>query len=220
MQGVFITGTDTGVGKTWFAEQMLPKLKAAGLSIHVRKPVESGWLEDWQSTDAGRLLLAAQIGTDLENNLSQQLASICPYRFKAALSPVRAAAYEGQQLTIADLNAICQSNDEQSFTWVEGAGGFYSPLTHDGLNADLAQTLALPVILVAEDRLGSINQVLLGLEAIQRRGLTALAVLLNPIAVSSEGLMDNAADLRRLTDVPICQTVEACLPLLINHWVH
>lgn len=211
MQGIFITGTDTGVGKTWFTERLIPKLMSSGLQVHARKPVESGWQQDWRLTDAGRLLQAVH-PNDVENQ-QQTLQHICPYRFQAALSPVRAAAMEGQQLLIEEIKQACLVNN--AFVCVEGAGGFYSPLASDGLNADLAQALGLPIILVAEDRLGVINQVLLCLEAIQNRGLQTLAVFLNQKCMDDPS-MDNAEDLRQLTDVPICLQVEDCVSLVLN----
>jgi len=213
MQGIFITGTDTGVGKTWFTERLIPKLMSSGLQVHARKPVESGWQEDWRLTDAGRLLQA--VNPNGVENPQQALQQICPYRFQAALSPVRAAAMEGQQLSIEDIKQACQIENDRinDVVCVEGAGGFYSPLASDGLNADLAQALGLPVILVAEDRLGCINQVLLCLEAIQNRGLQPLAVFLNQKTIDDPS-MDNAEDLRQLTNVPICLQVDDCVPLV------
>ena len=105
---------------------------------------------------------------------------------------------------------------------VEGAGGFYSPLAEDGLNADLAQALQLPVILVAADRLGAINDVLLTTEAIRSRGLSLLAIVLNATAANREAQLDNLADLRERLDVPIFETdynseqlPEALIDLLI-----
>lgn len=87
------------------------------------------------------------------------------------------------------------------FVLVEGAGGFLSPLATDGLNADLALALALPVLLVAEDRLGAIHQVLATSEAIARRGLRLAGVVLNAAAAPDPGL-DNAADLSARLDAP------------------
>ena len=89
----------------------------------------------------------------------------------------------------------CGNNSDTGFTLVEGAGGFYSPLTEDGLNADLAMALRLPVLLIAENTLGVLNQVLLNVEAIKVRGLKLAGVVLNRISDSEDGHMDNAADL-------------------------
>ena len=86
---------------------------------------------------------------------------------------------------------------------IEGAGGFYSPLAENGLNADLAVALQLPVLLVADDRLGALSQVLLNVEAIQMRGLPLAGVVMNQLEESHSEHMDNTADLRERLDCPV-----------------
>jgi len=103
----------------------------------------------------------------------------------------------------AQLAEVCTQGSEDGFALVEGAGGFYSPLAEDGLNADLAMALQLPVLLVAEDTLGVLNQVLLNKEAIKARGLDLVAVVLNSLNRDKDGHMDNAADLRQLLSCPV-----------------
>jgi len=99
-------------------------------------------------------------------------------------------------------------NVKENFLYVEGAGGFYSPLCADGLNADLASTLGLPILLVAENRLGCINQVLLTLEAIERRGLVLSAIVLNNVSKNEDNPkfnsnMNNYKDLSAMVSCPI-----------------
>lgn len=195
-KGIFVTGTDTDVGKTWVGQQLITRLMAAGISVHVRKPVESGWPVDIPQSDAWKLADAA--------NMTDQLDRVCPYHFQAAISPVRAAALESQTLTVHQLDQTCCTLTEDDFLYVEGAGGFYSPLVSDGLNADLAEVLKLPIVLVAHDRLGIINQVLLTKEAIERRGLELRCVVLNETSsVTKISGMDNFDDLTSLLDVPV-----------------
>jgi len=86
---------------------------------------------------------------------------------------------------------------------VEGAGGFYSPLAADGLNADLAVALQLPLILVVADRLGCINHCLLSLEAIAHRGLHTVAIILNQTETEASASSDNLQAIRALTDIPV-----------------
>lgn len=194
-RGWFVTGTDTGVGKTYVGVRLIQALRALGRVVLARKPVESGWADDVTQTDAWQLAQAAG---------GLPLAEVCPYRFRAALAPPRAAALEGQALRLAQLQAACPATwDASQFLHVEGAGGFYSPLTQDGLNADLAVALGLPVLLVAEDRLGCLNHVLLTAEAIQRRGLVLAAVILNPRVAQQPAGMDNLADLQSHLAVPV-----------------
>lgn len=198
LPGLFMTGTDTDVGKTWVGVRLLQHLQQRGLNIAPRKPVESGWPADMDA-------LAATDAHQLATVCKQQdrLDQICPNRFKAPLSPPRAAQLEGQELSIDTLAQQCRNNlQPNEFLYVEGAGGFYSPLAQDGLNADLAQALKLPVILTTEDRVGCINHVLLSAEAIKARGLTLTGVILNPIRPAPTG-MDNQTELQALLNLPI-----------------
>lgn len=192
-RGVFLTGTDTGVGKTYVGAAVIRCLVARGVSVLPRKPVESGCESiDGELVPADAVMLhtaAARAGT---------LNEVCRYRFKQPLSPARAARLEELDLTIADLERACRHGvGENNFLWVEGAGGFYSPLASDGLNADLAARLGLPILLVAADRLGCINHVLLTVEAIRARDLNLVAVVLNQTEPNTISAMDNADDLRR-----------------------
>lgn len=192
-RGLFVTGTDTGVGKTRISANIAHHLNQRGLVVRPRKPVESGCLRgenDLIPADATTLQVAA--GSD------EQLAHICPYRFESALSPERAATLAGQILTLGDVTAVCrQGVVDSDFLLVEGAGGFYSPLASGALNADLAAALSLPVLLIAPDRLGVISQTLLAVEAIKRRGLTLAAVILNQVTTDIDPQMDNATELSR-----------------------
>jgi len=171
-KGIFITGTDTDVGKTWVGCQLIEMLQQSGIDIAPRKPVESGWHHDMTQTDAWKLARAA--------NKQQQLDIICPNRFQAPLSPSRAARLEGKTLLLTELKQHCLNGlNSQQMLYVEGAGGFYSPLCEDGLNADLCELLGSSIIVVAEDKLGCINQVLLTVAAIKQRKLRLVAIILN-----------------------------------------
>jgi dethiobiotin synthetase len=197
-RGVFITGTDTGVGKTYLAVRLIRALVARGLAVAPRKPVESGCElvqgQPWPA-DGAALQQAAGGGTPLQE--------VCPWRLRHALSPERAAELEGVRLGLADLIGACRT-DADRFLVVEGAGGFYSPLTRDGLNADLAQALGLTVVMVTADRLGCINHVLLSAEAVRSRGLALGAIVLSAADPDPAPLMDNAAALRARLRVPVC----------------
>ena len=189
-KGIFMTGTDTDVGKTWVGCQIIKALDQQGYDITPRKPVESGWNDDVTQTDAWKLASAA--------NKQHQLDVICPNRFKAPVSPSRAAQLEGREISLAQLKQQCLDKvDSEQILYVEGAGGFYSPLCRDALNADLCVTLGLPVILVAEDKLGCINHVLLTVEAIKQRGLSLICIILNQRQTNeTETQQDNFQDLR------------------------
>lgn len=200
--GMFMTGTDTGVGKTWVSVRLIHALCALGLELIPRKPVESGWADDITTTDAWRLANAAGLHLDDHQQMAV-LDKVCPYRFRAALAPPRAALLEGQELRIKNLANACPTRVASGQALlVEGAGGFYSPIAHDGLNADLAQVLGLPIILVAEDRVGCLNHILLVAEAIKRRSLTLAGVILNTKTSPVAG-MDNASDLMAWLKIPV-----------------
>lgn len=199
LSGLFITGTDTGVGKTRVGVGVARSLVQRGWRVRVRKPVESGC-----GKRSGALLAADAEALREAAGGIEPLAQICPYRFAAPLAPPRAAALEGRTLGLVQLVDACHAGVEAGdFLLVEGAGGFLSPLAEDALNADLALALALPILLVAEDRLGAIHQALASAEAIERRGLRLAAVVLNAAHAIPDPRLDNAGDLTGHLDVPV-----------------
>ena len=198
MQGVFITGTNTDVGKTYIGVLLTRKLRQQNITVIPRKPIESGCtLENNELIphDAHALMEAAEYAGDL--------SEVCPYRFEPPISPVRAAHLANRVLSTEQLAQICIHGSEDGFTIVEGAGGFYSPLAEDGLNADLATALQLPVILVTSDKLGCLNEVLLSVEAIKLRGLHLIGVAVSAKDDDIDNRMSNAADLREILTCPI-----------------
>jgi dethiobiotin synthetase len=199
-RGVFVTGTDTGVGKTRVSTALAWLLASRGIDVRVRKPVESGCPEGPDGAllpqDASALRQAA--------GSRESLDSICANRLRAPLSPERAARLEGVALAVDALAAAClRGVPADGMLLVEGAGGFLSPVAEQALNADLATRLGLPVVLVAADRLGTINHTLLTVEAVRARGLTVAAVVLSQPDPCDEDGMDNTADLSRWLDMPV-----------------
>lgn len=205
-RGLFITGTDTGVGKTHITCLLAQQLLGAGFTPIPRKPVESGC-----SPDASGQLIAADAQALMQAcQYAQPQSVVCPYPLQAAISPAEAARLQSESIRLAQLQQACALTDDEQQNpdtrlLVEGAGGFYSPLCEDGLNADLAQRLGLPVLLVAEDKLGCINHILLSLQAIESRGLEVFAVVLNQINPASSA-MNNASELSQLISQPLIHT--------------
>ncbi|QMU61733.1 MAG: dethiobiotin synthase [Gammaproteobacteria bacterium] len=197
--GLFITGTDTDVGKTYIGSQVVSLLYGMKISVQPRKPIESGCglLDgELQPADANHYYDA------VEKNIP--LTDICPFRFQPAISPQRAARLVKQPITIKELKNVCLKNStSDDFLFVEGAGGFYSPLCEDGLNADLAKALQLPVLLIANDQLGCINHILLSAEAIRQKELELSAVILNSKNATHDDAMDNLDDLKNYFEIPI-----------------
>ena len=203
-RGFFVTGTDTGVGKTFIACGLARILRDRGLRVGVMKPVETGC--KWRSnaldpSDARLLGLAA--GT------SQSLSSVCPYRFEAPLAPDLAARQAGRQIDPAVIHdrfrRVAASHD---ITVVEGAGGLLVPIWERYMMADLAADLRLPLLVVAASRLGAVNHTLLTLEHARVRGLSVSAYVLNRLTpADDEAMSTNAELLARSTDAPCAGTV-------------
>jgi len=198
MRGVFVTGTDTGVGKTVVGCALARALVRQGETVAVRKPVESGCepAGDGLHPADGEALRRAAAGRE-------PLEIVTPLRLAHALSPERAAALEGMDLELYDLIAAARTGTPEDFYIVEGAGGFLSPLAKGALNADLARSLGVPVLLVVADRLGCINHALLSVEAIEHRGLNIAAVVVNAVTADVDGDMNNREDLEARLPYPV-----------------
>lgn len=208
-RGLFITGTDTGVGKTEVGCALARLLVDRRVAVRVRKPVESGCervAAELVPRDAMRLSEAA--------NSTEALACVCPYPLEAALSPERAAALAGVDLSRARLrDASLAGVGANDFLLVEGAGGLLAPLAPDATVADLAADLGVPLLVVVADRLGCLNHAQLTVEAIAQRGLSVAALVLNRVHPSHPAGMDNAADLRKwarcaVFELPYCAELE------------
>jgi dethiobiotin synthetase len=197
--GYFITGSDTDVGKTYIACQLVEQLRAAGLAIETRKPAESGCLPG----PGGELLTHDAAALQQANGERESIERIARYRFQAALAPHRAARLEGRRVLMQQLVDACVRDNPQQCLLVEGAGGFYSPLAEDGLNADLAQALQLAVVIVVNDRIGAVNQALMTLQAVASRQLPVAAIVLNQVNPVIDKDMNNAADLQVYSQLPV-----------------
>lgn len=197
--GYFITGSDTDVGKTYIGCELIRQIRTLGYKLEVRKPAESGCMPDKYSN------LQAQDALYLRkaNLNSESMQRIAPYRFRAALAPPRAAKLEGCQLQISDLIDACSLDNSDHLLIVEGAGGFYSPLAENGLNADLATALQLPVVIVVKDQIGAVNQALMTVQAVESRHLEVAAIIMNQVEETTESQMNNAEDLIMYCPYPV-----------------
>lgn len=204
IKGLFITGTDTGVGKTFIGAGLARALYGQGLDVQPRKPAESGCLvQDGQVMPADGMAYHAAVNASIPLNI------ITPYRYQTALAPPQAAQREQRHVTLDQLQqAVLEGVGNHSFLLVEGAGGFYSPIAMDGLNADLASGLQLPVLIVAANRLGCINHILLTVEAAQHRNLAVSHIILNA-GDDNTVQQSNLDALTGLVNVPLLH-VPAC----------
>lgn len=174
-KGIFITGTDTGVGKTFFACRLAALLRDLGYRVGVMKPAESGCAER-----EGKLLPQDTIRLKEASASQDPLYKICPYQLREPLAPSVAAQRQGITLVIDRLMDVYDEiNSSHDITLVEGAGGLMVPLLPSYTYADLARVLKLPIIVIAANRLGMINHLLLTLEHARCKGLSVLGYVLN-----------------------------------------
>ena len=201
IHGVFVTGTDTGVGKTWVAAHLIRDLRGQVSDVRPLKPVESGCMEidgasgkELQAQDAETLREAAQLS---------ESALIVRHKLRAPIAPMLAARQEGVTIRLQDLADFCR---REGMLVVEGAGGWRTPLAEDGDVQALAAELGLPVLVVAEDRLGAINQVLLTCEAVQGSGCRLAGIILNHLKPTTEDFGNFNVLTHHFGDVPVWQT--------------
>jgi len=203
MRGLFVTGTDTGVGKTEVACALLAGARADGLDVVAMKPAQSG-VSPGEPSDADRLAAAAGAGEPME--------LVCPYSFAAPLAPAVAARLAGVEISLPRLLATARAlASRHGALLVEGAGGLLVPLGPRETYADLAQALGLPVLIVARAGLGTVNHTALTVEALRARRLAVAGVVLNRTSAEADpSEPHNAAEIERITRVGVL----ASLPFL------
>jgi len=194
MKGLFISGSGTDVGKTFIATHLIHALNSK-YHVVVRKPIES----DCLITPQG---LVPKDATLLNNACAQpqKIEQVCRFQFKACVSGEKASIDQGVKVTLDNLVCASHSDNSQDFVVVEGAGGLYSPIAEQLLNADLAAALGLSVVIVVKDELGAINQALLSLSAAKMHKLDVIMLVLNQMTSNN---LDNAQAIRRYTEVNV-----------------
>lgn len=192
---LFVTGTDTGVGKTYITQLLIEALRHQRVDAIGFKPIASGDRQDAAT-------LAAASG-DLP------LDEINPVFLQNPLAPHAAAMLENREISLDSLVQHYQklAKNHQTII-VEGAGGWLVPINASQTIADLAAALQLPVLLVTANRLGCINHTLLTLQAIQQKGLTCIGIILNELEDELDTVkITNRALLEELANVPILSHV-------------
>jgi dethiobiotin synthetase len=198
-QGFFVTGTDTGVGKTLIACALLHAFAARGYKVVGMKPVASG---------------AQRCGNELVNDDVEQLIAagnvaaprshVNPYCFEPPIAPHLAAERAGVNIALVPIEESWRELAARAqIVVVEGVGGFRVPLGADGDTADLAVRLALPVVLVVGIRLGCLNHALLSADAIAARGLRLAGWVANHIDPDMDAADGNVRSLERLVRAPL-----------------
>ena len=192
----FVTGTDTGVGKTLISCALLHAFAAQGLRVAGFKPVAAGCDEDEHNEDALALCAASTVQLACEQ--------VNPYCFAPAIAPHLAADFSGIRIELSRiLDAYRELAGQVDDVVVEGAGGFLVPLNEQESSADLAQQLGLPVILVVGMRLGCLNHALLTVRAIAGSGLKCAGWVANVVEAGMPALQQNIDTLRERIDAPL-----------------
>ncbi|MBT6717541.1 MAG: dethiobiotin synthase [Nitrospina sp.] len=202
MNGFFITGTDTSVGKTVVTACLATLYKSQGMKVGVMKPIETGVDPECSSaanSDA-KFLMEVSGNNDAETE-------VCPYRLKTPASPYQSAQIAGTMIkpaTLLENFKVLQSRHDKVL--VEGIGGLMVPITPRYDVADLALEMGLPLIIVSRTQVGTLNHTLLTINAAQQRGLKIKGIILN----SSDKLNDIEKQqgklINELSDTPILGT--------------
>lgn len=199
--GLFITGTDTDVGKTWVTVRLIEALRERGVDAVGMKPIESGGTKDSEA------LLAASSREDLA------LRDVNPVNLSEPVAP----AASTDRVTI-DFDQLCEAYEDlvgrSELVFIEGAGGWVVPVDETRTMVDLAVQLGQPVLIVAANRLGVMNHTLLTLTAVRAAGLECMGVLLNTFGESGEDVSRemNAEVLRQhLGEVPLFEGLEEAI---------
>ena len=188
-KGIFITGTDTGVGKTYVARGIARTLTGGGIDVGVMKPAETGCRRRFGHlipSDASSLMKATGVRDSLD--------LVNPYRFSKPLAPSVAAELAGKYVDPARIiSSFLRISKRHDFTIVEVAGGIMVPLSVDYLYLDLAKSLRLPVLIVSRPGLGTINHTLLTISALKKRRLQIAGVVMNYAKDWKKGLAEKTS---------------------------
>lgn len=221
MNGFFITGTDTGVGKTALSALLLAELRRRGINATPMKPVQTGCKVPGSVFRVSGSELRVP---DLDYSLSMAGMTIpeetrslmSPYRFEPACSPHLAAELAGTEIEIATIvNAAQKLASEYDRIIIEGAGGVLVPLNRYETMLDLMKALSLPVILAARPGLGTINHTLLSIRALKAAGLEIAGIVFIASEEGELGLIeeDNAVTIEQFEAVPVLGTIPFCRQL-------
>ncbi len=199
-RGIFVTGTDTGVGKTLAACALIHALRVRGVRAHPFKPVAAGAVMRsgrWANEDTLALMAAAELDEGAAD-------AVTPVLLREALAPHIAAAREGRTISLEAIrDAFDRIASFAPFVVVEGVGGFRVPLGDELDSIDLSREFDLPVVLVVGMRLGCLNHALLTGEAVSQAGLRLAGWIANRIDPAMAAHDENVAALEARLDVPL-----------------
>jgi dethiobiotin synthetase len=204
---LFITGTDTGVGKTHTAARLLQLLRASGASCAGMKPICCG-----DRRDAERLLAVGSDGLTIDD--------VNPVWLKTPAAPIVGSLMEKVDIGIDHILAAFHSlQNRVEYVIVEGTGGWMVPIHHNYFVSDLAATMKLPVLAVAYNRLGCLNHAVLTVQSILGHGLRCVGLVLNNAQETGDiAALTNADILRKILDVPLLCGLGENLTELPTDW--
>jgi len=189
--GLFVAGTDTGVGKTVVTAGLTARLRAAGLATRAVKPAQTGAPDDDDAAEVARIC-------------GDSDAATCLRRLGPALAPRVAAAETDTPLSYEAILDDCRDAAAASeFAVVEGIGGLRVPLAGDREVLDLAAALGFPTVVVARSGLGTLNHTALSVTALENCGLTVTGIVLNEYEGGTLAARTNPAELERMTGRPV-----------------
>jgi len=221
LAGLFVTGTDTGVGKTLITAGLAYALRVRGIDVGVMKPVETGC-----PTRDGRLRPTDALALREAAGSRDALDLINPYRFREPLAPMVAAERSRRSIDVGRLlERFRRLADRHTVMLVEGAGGLLVPITEKLSFLDLAVRLGLPVLVVIGSKLGALNHARLTVEAVRAAGVPVAGAIVNrATAERSLAATTNLSALRRLLpisihgEIPYLETIRGralwCSPVL------
>lgn len=196
---LYVTGTDTGIGKTWCSTALLHALRARGMAAVGMKPVASGCTRDGQGHWVNEDALALQAAS----SPVPAYADLNPFALPEPLAPELAAQRVGTEVTLPPLlDAFARLRAQAGAVVVEGVGGWDAPLSPTLMQADLARALDLPVVLVVGLRLGCLSHALLTARAIAADGLHLAGWIGNTLDPPMDCLAENIGMLRARLPVP------------------
>lgn len=203
MKGFFVTGTDTGVGKTWATAGMLHGCAGRGLRVAGLKPLACGGYlsaEGWRHEDAELLIRHASVTLPYD--------AVNPFMLREPAAPHIAAAHQGLRLSAASLHEACTTLEENlDLVFIEGVGGWEVPLNDHETTAHFARLLGLPVILVVGIRLGCLNHALLTQHAIAHHKLQLAGWIANIIHPGMDYVQENISALESRLTAPRLGTI-------------
>jgi dethiobiotin synthetase len=203
MNGIFVAGTDTGVGKTVVCGLLAGFLRGRGVRAVTQK-----WVQTGCGGEPEDLAVHWRLSGLSAPQAVERAEDLCPYRFRLPASPRLAAAREGRRVEAPVIEASFRRlAARHDLVVVEGTGGFLVPLAEGVLTGDLVARIGIPVVVVVGNRLGCVNLALLTVEAIRRRGVPLLGLIFNRTEevarTAGEVLSDNARAVEEETGAPV-----------------